>query len=220
MRSLLLGTLTLRTATGTTGALLIVWNKYLHTNGVVSITPVDLATITLAFPEALLDRAGSEALADAAHAAADAPGVRVVIVPAAETTNRRFADSTSSIRSSWSCPQQTTSAPVSEASTIPSAREARPHRLERLPRSRLWCITRTFRSPCGAMANAAKYLAGEAAFRACTNAVMTHGGMGYAKEYHVERYLREALIHRIAPITPNLVLCYLAERVLGLPKSY
>jgi acyl-CoA dehydrogenase len=73
---------------------------------------------------------------------------------------------------------------------------------------------------CGAMANAAKFLAGEAAFSACTNAVMTHGGMGYAKEYHVERYLREVLIHRIAPITPHLILCYLAERVLGLPKSY
>ncbi|WP_417518842.1 acyl-CoA dehydrogenase family protein [Minwuia sp.] len=72
----------------------------------------------------------------------------------------------------------------------------------------------------GAMANAAKYLAGEAAFKACTNAVMTHGGMGYAKEYHVERYLRECLIHRIAPITPHLILCYIAERVLGLPKSY
>ncbi|PJK31731.1 acyl-CoA dehydrogenase family protein [Minwuia thermotolerans] len=72
----------------------------------------------------------------------------------------------------------------------------------------------------GAMANAAKYLAGEATFKACTNAVMTHGGMGYAKEYHVERYLRECLIHRIAPITPHLILCYIAERVLGLPKSY
>ena len=73
---------------------------------------------------------------------------------------------------------------------------------------------------CGAMANAAKYLAGEATHRACTDAIMTHGGMGYAKEFHVERYLREALIHRIAPITPNLALCYIAERVLGLPKSY
>jgi acyl-CoA dehydrogenase len=72
----------------------------------------------------------------------------------------------------------------------------------------------------GAMANAAKYLAGEAAFKACTTAVTTHGGMGYAKEYHVERYFRECLIHRIAPITPHLILCYLAERVLGLPKSY
>jgi acyl-CoA dehydrogenase len=73
---------------------------------------------------------------------------------------------------------------------------------------------------CGALANAAKFLAGEAAFKACTNAVMTHGGMGYAKEYHVERYMREVLIHRIAPITPHLILCYIAERVLGLPKSY
>lgn len=73
---------------------------------------------------------------------------------------------------------------------------------------------------CGAEANAAKYLAAEAAFEACTNAVMTHGGMGYAKEYHVERYLREVMIHRIAPISPPLILSYLAERVLGLPKSY
>ena len=73
---------------------------------------------------------------------------------------------------------------------------------------------------CGALANTAKYLAGEATFNACTNAIMAHGGMGYAKEYHVERYLREALIHRIAPITPHLILCYIAERVLGLPKSY
>jgi acyl-CoA dehydrogenase len=74
--------------------------------------------------------------------------------------------------------------------------------------------------PCGAEANAAKYLAGEAAFDACQQAVMTHGGYGYAKEYHVERYLRESLLGRIAPVTPQLILCYLAERVLGLPKSY
>ncbi len=73
---------------------------------------------------------------------------------------------------------------------------------------------------CGAEANAAKYLAGEAVFRACETAILTHGGMGYAKEYHVERYFREALIHRLAPISPQLILCYLAERVLGLPKSY
>ena len=72
----------------------------------------------------------------------------------------------------------------------------------------------------GAMSNASKYLAGEATFNACNNAILTHGGMGYAKEFHVERYLREALIHRIAPITPHLILCYIAERVLGLPKSY
>ena len=74
--------------------------------------------------------------------------------------------------------------------------------------------------PCGAEANAAKYLAGEAAFDACQQAVMTHGGFGYAKEYHVERYLRESLVGRIAPVTPHMILCFIAERVLGLPKSY
>ena len=74
--------------------------------------------------------------------------------------------------------------------------------------------------PCGAEANAAKYLAGEACFDACQQAVMTHGGFGYAKEYHVERYLREIMIPRIAPISPQLVLCFIAEKVLGLPKSY
>jgi len=74
--------------------------------------------------------------------------------------------------------------------------------------------------PCGAEANSAKYLAGEAAFDACQQAVMTHGGFGYAKEYHVERYLRESLVGRIAPVSPQLILCFIAERVLGLPKSY
>jgi len=74
--------------------------------------------------------------------------------------------------------------------------------------------------PCGAEANAAKYLAGEAGFEACQQSIMTHGGFGYAKEYHVERYLREVMIPRIAPISPQLVLSYIAERVLDLPKSY
>jgi len=74
--------------------------------------------------------------------------------------------------------------------------------------------------PCGAEANSAKYLAGEACFNACQQAVMTLGGYGYAQEYHVERYLREALIGRIAPVSPHLILCYIAERVLGLPRSY
>lgn len=74
--------------------------------------------------------------------------------------------------------------------------------------------------PCGASANMAKYLAGEAGFNACQQSVMTHGGFGYAKEYHVERYLRESLIPRIAPVSPQLALCFIAERVLGLPKSY
>lgn len=74
--------------------------------------------------------------------------------------------------------------------------------------------------PCGAVANAAKYLAGEAGFSACEQAVMTHGGFGYAKEYHVERYLREVMIPRIAPVSPQLILSFIAEKVLGLPKSY
>ena len=74
--------------------------------------------------------------------------------------------------------------------------------------------------PCGAEANAAKYLAGEAGFRACETAVLTHGGFGYAKEYHVERYFREAMLLRIAPISTQLIMCYIAERVLGLPRSY
>jgi acyl-CoA dehydrogenase len=73
---------------------------------------------------------------------------------------------------------------------------------------------------CGAEANAAKYLAAEAGFKACQQAVMTHGGFGYAKEYHVERYLREVMITRIAPVSPQLILCFIAEKVLGLPKSY
>jgi acyl-CoA dehydrogenase len=73
---------------------------------------------------------------------------------------------------------------------------------------------------CAAEANAAKYLAGEAAFHACETAVMTHGGMGYSKEFHVERYLREVMIPRIAPVTPHMILNFIAEKVLGLPKSY
>jgi acyl-CoA dehydrogenase len=74
--------------------------------------------------------------------------------------------------------------------------------------------------PCGAEANAAKYLAGEACFSACETAVMTLGGMGYAAEYQVERYLRESLIPRIAPVSPHMILNFIAERVLGLPRSY
>jgi acyl-CoA dehydrogenase len=73
---------------------------------------------------------------------------------------------------------------------------------------------------CGAEANAAKYLGGEAGFRACEAAVLAHGGMGYAKEFHVERYMREAMIARIAPVSREMILNYIAERVLGLPKSY
>lgn len=74
--------------------------------------------------------------------------------------------------------------------------------------------------PCGPYANAAKYLAAEAGYRACETAVMTLGGMGYAREFHVERYLREAWIPRLAPVSAQLILSYIAEKVLGLPKSY
>jgi acyl-CoA dehydrogenase len=73
---------------------------------------------------------------------------------------------------------------------------------------------------CGVEANAGKYLAAEAGFEACHTAMLTLGGMGYAQEYHVERYLREILIPRTAPVSPHMILNFLAERVLGLPRSY
>jgi acyl-CoA dehydrogenase len=73
---------------------------------------------------------------------------------------------------------------------------------------------------CGAQANASKFLAADAAFEACDRAVRTHGGFGYAKEYHVERYLREIMLPRIAPVSREMILNYVGERVLGLPKSY
>ena len=74
--------------------------------------------------------------------------------------------------------------------------------------------------PCGNEANAGKYLAGEAAVKATQTAQLTFGGFGYAKEYHVERLVREAILFRIAPVTPQLVLSFIAEHALGLPKSY
>jgi len=73
---------------------------------------------------------------------------------------------------------------------------------------------------CGVEANTGKYLAAEAGFEACHTAILTLGGMGYAKEYHVERYLREVLIPRTAPVSPHMILNFIAERVLELPKSY
>ena len=73
---------------------------------------------------------------------------------------------------------------------------------------------------CGAEANASKYLGAEAGFHACENAVLAHGGMGYAREYYVERYFREAMIARIAPVSREMILNFIAERVLHLPKSY
>ncbi|MGY6249311.1 acyl-CoA dehydrogenase family protein [Bosea thiooxidans] len=74
--------------------------------------------------------------------------------------------------------------------------------------------------PCGAEANGAKFLGARAGYDACLQAVMTHGGMGYAKEYQVERLLREVLVTRLAPISEQLILSYIAERVLDQPKSY
>ncbi len=76
------------------------------------------------------------------------------------------------------------------------------------------------RLDCGIEANAGKYLAAEYAFEACHTAMLTLGGMGYAQEYHVERYLRESLIPRTAPVSSHLILSFLAEKVLDLPKSY
>ena len=73
--------------------------------------------------------------------------------------------------------------------------------------------------PCGAQENAAKFFCAEAGY-ACETAVLTHGGMGYAKEFHVERYLRESMLQRIAPVSIQLILSFIAEKVLGLPKSY
>lgn len=74
--------------------------------------------------------------------------------------------------------------------------------------------------PCGTAANVAKFLSARAAFDSCTQAVLTHGGMGYAREYQVERLFRESILTRIAPITEQLILSFIAEKELGLPKSY
>lgn len=74
--------------------------------------------------------------------------------------------------------------------------------------------------PCGAEANGAKFLGARAGHQACQQAVLTHGGMGYAKEYQVERLLREVLITRIAPVSEQMILSFIAEKVLDQPKSY
>lgn len=74
--------------------------------------------------------------------------------------------------------------------------------------------------PCGAEANTAKYVCAEAGFKATETSVFVHGGYGYAKEYHVERLMREVMLFRIAPVSPQLIKCFIAEKVLGLPRSY
>ena len=74
--------------------------------------------------------------------------------------------------------------------------------------------------PCGAEANAEKFFRAQASYRSCETAVLTHRGMGYARKYYVERYFREAMLPRIAPVSPQLILSFIAEKVLRLPKSY
>ena len=74
--------------------------------------------------------------------------------------------------------------------------------------------------PCGEQANTAKYLAAEASFEAADQAMQTHGGLGYATEYHVERYWREARLQRLAPVSQEMTCNYVAQQVLGLPRSY
>jgi acyl-CoA dehydrogenase len=85
-------------------------------------------------------------------------------------------------------------------------------------RQAAWRIDRDL--PAGEYANTAKFLAAEAGFAAADAAVQTHGGFGYASEYHVERYWREARLMKIAPVPQEMVLNYIAEHVLGLPRSY
>jgi acyl-CoA dehydrogenase len=72
----------------------------------------------------------------------------------------------------------------------------------------------------GVACNSAKYLAAEAGFTACERAVLTHGGMGYAVEYDVEQWLRDSFVPRIAPVSREMILNYISEKVLGLPRSY
>ena len=73
---------------------------------------------------------------------------------------------------------------------------------------------------CGAEANTAKFLAAEASYTACETAVLSHGGMGYSAEFHVERYLRESWIPRLAPVSAQMIMNFISEKVLGLPRSY
>jgi acyl-CoA dehydrogenase len=89
---------------------------------------------------------------------------------------------------------------------------------ELMIRKAAWLIDNS--KPCGAEANMAKYLAAEAGFFAADAAIQTHGGFGYAREYHVERYWREARLMKLAPISQEMILNFVSEHVLGLPRSY
>lgn len=106
-----------------------------------------------------------------------------------------------------------------QAIAHPLARaSARLDAAELLAMKAAWLYDR--RQPCGAESNAAKYLGAEAGFEACDAALQTLGGFGYAREYHVERLWREIRLYRIAPISQEMVLNYLSQHVLGLPRSY
>jgi acyl-CoA dehydrogenase len=74
--------------------------------------------------------------------------------------------------------------------------------------------------PCGAEANMAKYLAAKASWEAANACLQTHGGFGFAHEYDVERKFRETRLYQVAPISTNLILSYVAEHLLGLPRSF
>ena len=89
---------------------------------------------------------------------------------------------------------------------------------EQMVQKAAWMVDRGV--PCGREANAAKFLCAEAGFLAADTALQTHGGFGYAREYHVERYFRESRLMRIAPVSQEMVLNYVSEHVLGLPRSY
>ena len=89
---------------------------------------------------------------------------------------------------------------------------------EQVVQKAAWLVDRGL--PCGREANAAKFLCAEAGFLAADVALQVHGGFGYGREFHVERYFREARLMRIAPISQEMVLNYTAEHVLGLPRSY
>lgn len=101
--------------------------------------------------------------------------------------------------------------PLAEAATRLDAAEL-------MARNAAWRYDRGL--PCGKEANMAKWLCADAGFQAADQAVQTHGGMGFAKEYHVERYFRESRLLRLAPISQEMILNYVSSHVLGLPRSY
>jgi len=98
------------------------------------------------------------------------------------------------------------------------------HAMAQLDAAEMMCLKAAWLfdhgKPCGREANAAKMLAAEAGFNACDAALQTFGGFGYAKEFYVERLWREIRLYKIAPVSQQMALNYLAEHVLGLPRSY